>query len=278
VKNHQSFYLFTGKGGVGKSTLSLAFTKFLRDQGVNASWVTIEQTSYDQFTSESLDNDWDIPKIKLNIEGCAEGYISKKLGSALVAKWITKTAFFRALVNMIPGFSYVILMGKMLDLIKNSPTPLTLVLDAPASGHALALLEATSNFKEIFQSGMLYEDTKKMLEQMHYPNFLNIFITTLPSELSYHESEELEKEIKKLGPFETHLLLNNSLLTWEKELSTAPKVLQDKLKFEKELIIESGGKFLAHFPYSTSVKANDLYKVFFSGLEKLISPNKRGSQ
>jgi anion-transporting ArsA/GET3 family ATPase len=269
VKSQSKLYLFTGKGGVGKTTLSLAFTRYLREQGVNAQWITFSQVSFDQSHLDQTHKEWNFPQIKLEIETSAEGYIAKKLGSSLVAKWVTKTSFFRALVNMIPGFSYVILLGKMLDMIKNSEEPLTLVLDAPASGHALAMLEATGNFQEIFQAGALFDDTKKMLDQLHSPDFLNIFIVTLPTELSLHESQELTDHIKKLGFSGSDLVLNYSLQSFENEFKDAPDILKSKLEHEKQLITENVQTFKSRFDYSSARDANKVYQDLLHGLRKL---------
>ena len=264
-------YIMTGKGGVGKTTLSLAFTEWLREQGVNAKYVTLAQSSFDQKTSSHQnDSTQHIPKEYLTIEECAEGYITKKLNSSFIAKWIVKTAFFRSLINMIPGFSYVIFLGKMLEMIKSSNDNLTLVLDAPASGHTLTMLEATGNFKDIFQAGLMFEDTEKMLNYLYQDRLVQINIISLPTMMSLQEASELQENIKKIGPWESKIFMNHSLKGWEPEIKKAPYALNAKLQQEIDVMNQFQTTISGQFPYSAELKYDGVYKDLHHELKRLI--------
>ncbi|MBY0515659.1 MAG: hypothetical protein K2P81_02040 [Bacteriovoracaceae bacterium] len=266
-------YIFTGKGGVGKTTLSLAFTQWLREQNLSATYLTLSQQALSDerasYPTQSL-NEWgNIPHIHLELEECAEGYISKKLGSSMLSKWIVKTAFFRALVNMLPGFGYVISVGKVLDMLNEDPQ-LIIVLDAPASGHALAMLEATSNFREIFQAGLVFDDTEKMLKRLYDEKHTGVRILTLPTSLSMQEAVELKTSVQKLAPLDTKIFLNHSLESWTTELSDAPVAMKEKLSLELEVIEEFKNDLSASIPYSASSSAKEIYQDIKSSLEKFV--------
>lgn len=257
-------YIFTGKGGVGKTTLSLAFTRWLQEQGHAATYLTLSQQALSDEgpREEKLPAGWEnIPHVHLELEDAAEGYITKKLGSALLAKWIVKTAFFRALVNMLPGFGYVISVGKILEMLHTDPK-LIIVLDAPASGHALTMMEATGNFREIFQSGLVFEDTEKMLAKLYDPKHTGVRIMTLPTALAMQEALELKEAIHKLAPLDAKIYLNHSLASWSDALKDAPLALKEKLRLEAEVMEAHPQDVVGRFAYS----AQNLYQDVKSDL------------
>ncbi len=255
-------YIFTGKGGVGKTALSLAFTRWLQEQGHSATYLTLSQQALTDDTAhiDELPAGWEkVPHIHLELEAAAEGYITKKLGSALLAKWIVKTAFFRALVNMLPGFGYVISVGKILEMLHADPQ-LIIVLDAPASGHALTMMEATSNFREIFQSGLVFEDTEKMLAKLYDPQHTGVRIMTLPTTLAMQEALELKEAVHKLAPLNAKIYLNHSLKSWSEAIQDAPLALKEKLRLEAEVMELHSQDVAGRFAYSAHPDAAGMYQ------------------
>src|SRR5690606_32382499 len=152
-------------------TLAKAFTRYLQEQKINATYLTFATSSLGDVSGNNSFEEVDgIKHLALDLEKSAQGYIEKKLGSKMVASWIVKTPFFRALVNMIPGFNYLIYLGQTLEMAEADES-LVFVLDSPASGHALTMIEATSNFGQIFGSGLVFEDTNKMLSRLNDPDY-----------------------------------------------------------------------------------------------------------
>ena len=265
-------YIFTGKGGVGKTTLSLAFTRWLNEQGHQATYVTLSQQSMGDGDGpqERMPPGWhNVPHAHITLEESAQDYITKKLGSQLVAKWIVHTAFFRALVNMMPGFGYVISLGRILETLQDNAGKI-FVLDAPASGHALTMMEATGNFREIFQAGLVFDDTEKMLKKLYDPGHTGVRIFTLPTTLALSEALELKGAIHQLAPLDARVFLNHSLVGWQEELSGAPAALLDKLRLEEEALAQHSADITAQLPYSTAVQADALYQDLRPHLQRLL--------
>jgi arsenite-transporting ATPase len=237
----KNLYIFTGKGGVGKTTLALCFARYLQLKNKPVTYISLSQQ---KLSDEKKDDQaklkiWpELDQKHLELEECAEGYIQKKLNSQMIAKWVVKSAYFRALVNMLPGFGYLISLGKLLEMIHESSDERILVLDAPASGHALTMLEATQNFKEIFQSGLVFEDTNKMLAKLYDPNHTAIRIISLATSLAMQEAVELKESIKKLSKLEPSIYLNQSIIPWREHLTDAPAALMEKLNLEVSVMDE----------------------------------------
>src|SRR5690606_37294186 len=104
------------------------------------------------------------------------------------------------------------------------------------SGHALTMLEATQNFQEIFGSGIIFEDTKKMLKLLTTKGFAQVNIICLPTAMAIHEGMELKEEIAKALSIEKHIFCNNVLNLPGSDPKDLPDFLNKKIAGEKEVL------------------------------------------
>lgn len=272
MENKKRFYIFTGKGGVGKTTLALSFCKFLESKNKKYIYAYIKNSKIDS-SSKPLDESIHLAKelgintLGLDLLDCSRGYISKKLKSKTIASWIIKTPFFQSLINMIPGFSYVIYLGQLLEMLVDDPE-LTITLDSPSSGHALTMLESTKNFNEIFQDGTVYEDTNKMLKVLQANDFTKINIITLPTLLAIHEGEELKESLNKVHNFSTDIYSNNCLNEYLNE--ELPDFLQAKIKNEKQAISENKEHIKNQIAYSMAHSSKEVIKDLVPSMQNLV--------
>jgi hypothetical protein len=264
-------YIFTGKGGVGKTTLSKAFVRYLTEHDHEAIYLTFKTQSLGDVhggTAESLKHG--IKEVALDLEECARGYIEKKLNSKMISSWIVKTPFFRALINMVPGFSYLIYLGRILEMGRDNPR-LIIVLDAPASGHALTMVESTTNFRQIFESGVIFDDTNKMLSRLNDPDYTKINVVSLPSQMSWQEAIELKTGLNERTPVAVDIIVNNCLyLIVEQNLSDLPQGLKDKVLNEKHLIDENQAQMRCILPHSLAKDGDSIQRELVGSLSKLI--------
>ena len=265
-------YIFTGKGGVGKTTLSKAFVRYLVEHDHEAVYLTFKNQSlsdsHKDVTSEATVQG--IREIYLDLEECARGYIERRLNSKLIAGWIVKTPFFRALINMVPGFNYLIYLGKVLEMGKDNPR-MIVVLDAPASGHALTMVESTTNFQQIFESGIIFEDTHKMLSRLNDPSYTKMHIVSLPSQMSWQEAIELKTGLNERTPVEVHITVNNCLYPLvEQNLSDLPPGLREKALNEKQLLDDHREEMQCILPHSLGTNSKTVELDLVGSLSKLI--------
>jgi len=264
-------YIFTGKGGVGKTTLSKAFVRYLTEHDHEAVYLTFRNQAigHSHKGNEDLLKNG-IREITLDLEESAKGYIEKKLNSKIIGSWIVKTPFFKALINMVPGFSYLIFLGKVLEMGKENPR-LIVVLDAPASGHALTMVESTSNFQSIFESGTVFEDTGKMLARLNDPEYTKIHVVSLPSMMSWQEAIELKSGLKERTPVEVDITVNNCLYSLVQDnVNALPTGLRDKALNEKQLIDSHQNEMRCILPHSLANNPLDMEMDLVGSLSKLI--------
>jgi anion-transporting ArsA/GET3 family ATPase len=264
-------YIFTGKGGVGKTSLSKAFVRYLVEHDHEAIYCTFKSQSLGEESSGSIEKNLNgIKELYLDLEDCARGYIEKKLNSKLIAAWIVKTPFFRALINMVPGFNYLIYMGKILEMGNENPR-LIVVLDAPASGHALTMIESTTTFRQIFESGVIFDDTTKMLGRFNDKNYTKIHIVSLPSLMSWQEAIELRAGINQRSPVDTAITVNNCLFPLvENDLADLPPNLKEKAMNEKQLVEENKSQMQCILSHSLQNSPEAIERELVGALSKLI--------
>jgi arsenite-transporting ATPase len=272
LEKTKRLYVFTGKGGVGKTALSLAFCKYLKSQNKKCLYTyfknsKIESAQNSPDESLTLANSLGVETLGLDLRNCARNYIAKKLNSKTIALWITKTPFFQSLLNMIPGFSYVIYLGQLLERMIDEPE-LIIVLDSPSSGHALTMLESTKNFNEIFQDGIVYEDTKLMLNILQRDDFTKVNIITLPTLLALHESQDLKSSIHDVFSYETRIHCNNCLNSFESD--SLPEFLKSKIKNEEKALAENLDEITNQISYSMAQTNNEVIKDLVPSMQNLV--------
>lgn len=230
-------YIFTGKGGVGKTSLAMAMTKHLEHQGLQ-----VQYNSFYQDPERTLWKELSLPVLDIELFSSAETYIARKLKSTTIASWIMKTHFFKSLFQMVPGLGHMILLGNIIDELEKHPD-LIVVLDSPASGHALTMFESSSNFKKIFRAGLIVKDIERMHNFLATPNHLKTVVVTLATELAMNEARDLKAELdhNSTGPdLNVDIMVNDSFLKYLKDHniseSDLPEFLAKKIELEKDII------------------------------------------
>jgi anion-transporting ArsA/GET3 family ATPase len=227
-------YVVTGKGGVGKTALALALTKAMNDQGYHAVY-----NSFDTEPPYEILKRLELPYIHHSVEESAQVYIGLKLGSPTIGKWVMMAPFFKALFNMLPGLSSMILLGHLIKQLE-SQSHLHMVIDAPASGHAMTMFEAPFHFRDMFKKGLIVDDIERMLAFARAPQGLNTIITTLPTELSVQEAGEFINFMKRINVGSNNIVINQDLEQFFKinniSANDLPPFLKEKLNSEEAIL------------------------------------------
>lgn len=234
------FFFVTGKGGVGKTTLSMAITKSLADQGKKALYVSFDENQYHS-SLEKLK----LPHQKISIEESSIDYIAKKIKSKIIAKTIVKTPFYKSLSSIVPGFDNIILLGKVYELLKDPE--LSIVLDAPATGHAMTTIESLQTFKKVFNQGIVFNDIQAIANTLLSEDFTQIISVSLPEKLVDTETEEFRKQLQDRGILSTKII--NKVLSLSNDInekdSQLPNIILKKIEREQD--------FLKSIPNATQI-------------------------
>lgn len=257
---HRRLYIFTGKGGVGKTTLAMSFTKQLQLEGKNVLYYC-----FYQLPEKKLWNALKLPVLELDLEKSAEIYIGKKLNSKTIASWIMMTHFFKSLFQILPALGHMILLGHIIDELEKNPD-LIIVLDSPASGHALTMFESSTNFKNIFKTGLIVKDIERMQNFLNTESNIATYIIANPTDLAITEARELQKELSEKT---SSIIINNSYKKFFElnhlDTTQLPSFLESKLTAEREMNLT-----VTTFPHLTTNVPEELIRELMPFTKELV--------
>ena len=238
---NRKLFIFTGKGGTGKTSLALAWAKYLIKKKRKVLLNDVGQNP-----DFELRRTLKIPYLNLDMNSCMKDYMAHKLGSVIISNWIMDTSFFKSLFKILPSLSYITYLGKIIKTLQEDQS-LTIVIDAESSGHALAMLESPFNFKDIFLSGLLVEDLHQIINYLSDQNNTTIFTLCNPSNMAITETQELISKISELGIPEVYPIINNSY--HKAGINNPPDFIKKKINLEKKSMKDTGFQEVMMLPH-----------------------------
>jgi anion-transporting ArsA/GET3 family ATPase len=180
----------TGKGGVGKTTVaaSLARVAARRGKRVIVCEVAAEETGHDEVELAP-----GIHSIAVDPEQAMREYLSDQVGGAL-SKVMTSSRVFTYLAAAAPGLRELLMIGKVWDLAqldqrRTGDTPYDLViLDAPATGHALGMLRTPRTFRDVARVGPISRQAGRLDAFLTDPQLTGIVAVAAPEEMPVNET------------------------------------------------------------------------------------------
>lgn len=210
---------FTGKGGVGKSTLAWATALACHHQGKKVAVVGWQPLGKDEPppVARELGIDW----IGLETLAAFREYALQIIRFQKLYDSVLDNKVLRTFVLAAPGLADAVVGGKIWDLYHNARYD-TLIIDMPSSGHARSFFKSPLGLQKIFKVGFIARDTERVCALFRSPE-TRLDLVALPEELPLVECRELKESLAPLHPFSFgYLHLNQCLPDWVK---TSPDVL-----------------------------------------------------
>lgn len=208
--NQQSFtarpYVFvSGKGGVGKSLVAAALAAGAVEAGRRTLLVETGDRSYfrDFLELSQVDH---VPRASglgfdLAIwsgESCLREYVLHLLKLERIYKIFFENKVMKALVNVAPGLGEIAILGKVTSGIRRVGPSMnydTIVVDLPATGHALAMFRTPKGMAEAIQIGPIAQHSGEIDRLLRDPAISGLVVVTLLEELPIAETEEFVKAV-----------------------------------------------------------------------------------
>jgi arsenite-transporting ATPase len=201
--------IFCGKGGVGKSTLSLAFAISHAARGRKVLLVTSHPLG-ELAVSVSLAGLREAePRAAANLfvvnidpKEVLRTAIGRNIGSRILSETIFASRIYQSLVEVVPGLKEIAFIARMRELSLQGTGPEAphgfdlLVWDAPATGHFLRTLETARNF-DSYLSGPLAVLGKDVAAFLSAPANLVIHPVAIPEEMAIQETTELCEKLTR---------------------------------------------------------------------------------
>jgi anion-transporting ArsA/GET3 family ATPase len=202
----------TGKGGVGKSTVSAALGLAAARRGRRT---IVAELSYQDRIARAFhgedshfaeveigDGLW---TISIDPQHALEEYLRMQIRVKAMADLLSGSRVFQYFAVATPGMSELVTMGKVWELAQSERRTKgamrydLVIVDAPATGHGVAMLTSPRTFAEIARVGPIANQGRAIHETVTDAHHTGIVAVALPEEMPVNETlmlgETLEREL-----------------------------------------------------------------------------------
>lgn len=249
------FVYVTGKGGVGKTTVSAALARAMAARGrrvllcmCNAKERLSGMLGSQPIGSEIVHVAPNIDAVNMVPEKCLEEYGVLMLKSKTLYDALFDNKYVRTFFNAVPGMSEWSMLGKAwwhtTELLSGKTTDEreppygdgwkyeTVIVDAPATGHGVDMLKVPRVLLEVAPGGPLRRDADRAWRLFQDPSHSGVILVTLPEEMPANETIELATAVRDLGLPIPRLVVNAllpPLFTREQRAQVVDQAKDDRL-------------------------------------------------
>src|ERR1700761_50709 len=200
--------IVTGKGGVGKTTVSVALGMRTAAEGKrtivcevasqeNASRM-FDHTTVGFHEVELEKNLW---VISIDPEESMREYVLLQLKVRAMRDMLFRSRIFNYLTAATPGLKELVTIGKIWELarldrkVKTGRMYDTVIVDAPATGHGVGFLQTPRTFANIARVGPIHSQAQTLDDFITDHQTTGVAIVALPEEMPVNESAALEHDL-----------------------------------------------------------------------------------
>jgi anion-transporting ArsA/GET3 family ATPase len=198
----------TGKGGAGKTTVAAALGLAAARRGKRV--VLCEVAEQDRlaalFGANATHAETELAPglftVSVDPEQAKQEWLHYQLKSRTLAGVLGGSRVFQYLTAAAPGLSELVTIGKIWDLAQlerrtgGSVFDLAIV-DAPATGHGLAMLRAPSTFAAVARVGPIGRQAEKIDRFLRDAEHTGVITAALPEEMPVNETVEFERALRR---------------------------------------------------------------------------------
>ncbi len=200
--------IVTGKGGVGKSTVSLALALAAAGRGkrtILCEVASSEHLSHVFHSSEigyheveMAENLW---AISIDPDESMREYVLLQLKVKAMRDLLFRSRIFTYLTAATPGLKELVTIGKIWELalddrkVKSGRRYDTVIVDAPATGHGVGFLQTPRTFANVARVGPMRQQAEALDEFIRDRERTGVAVVSLPEEMPVNETAKLERDL-----------------------------------------------------------------------------------
>jgi anion-transporting ArsA/GET3 family ATPase len=185
----------TGKGGVGKSTVANALAVAAAGRGRR---VLVAEVGGEQSEEEPAgDGLW---RVGIDPDAALREWLGKQVGGPAL-RVLSRSQAFGYFVAAAPGVKELITIAKVWEMAQETrwtgaaQTYDLVVVDAPASGHGIAMLKTPDTFGEIAPTGTIKRQAGKVRAMLRDADRTAYVAVATPEEMPVNETLELQDKL-----------------------------------------------------------------------------------
>jgi len=198
----------TGKGGVGKSTISLALGLRAAAEGRRTIVCEVggQETAARVFRKgeigfnevELAPNLWGI---SIDPDESLREYLLLQLKVRAMRDLLVRSRIFSYLAAATPGLKELVTIGKIWELaqperrVKKGREYDLVIVDAPATGHGVGFLQTPRTFAGIARVGPVHSQAQALDSYLTNHDLTSVAIVALPEEMPVNETASLETQL-----------------------------------------------------------------------------------
>jgi anion-transporting ArsA/GET3 family ATPase len=211
----------TGKGGVGKSTVSIALGLLAARRELRTIVVELQSQervqrafSHHREHFQELELAPRLFTISVDAQRAMEEYLRVKTGP--LGQVIGSSRLFQALAMATPGMRELLSMGKVWELTQlqrrtRGAGPYDLVIvDAPATGHGVGFLRTPKTFADIARVGPIARQARQIQATIEDAELTAVVAVATPEEMPVNETLSLRDALDREG-FALDLVIANAV-------------------------------------------------------------------
>jgi anion-transporting ArsA/GET3 family ATPase len=198
----------TGKGGTGKTTVAAALGLLAARAGKRT--VVCEVAEQERLaalfgvapighTERELAPG--LSGVSIDPERAKSEWLRHQLKSGALAGMLGHSRLFQYLTAAAPGLSELVTMGAIWDLAQlerrmGGATYDLAIVDAPATGHGIALLRSPKTFADIARVGPIHRQAMRIHSFVTDPKATGVLAVALPEEMPVNETIDLGERLR----------------------------------------------------------------------------------
>ena len=193
---------FTGKGGVGKSTVTAATALLAAEQGKRVLLVEVDAKNNLTALFEHAPVGFEprqvhpgVYAMQMDTEASLREYLKVQARVPVFGRIGPMARAFDFVATAAPGVKEILTVGKICWELRESLNGRAdwdlIVVDAAATGHVISQLDAPGAIQELVQVGPIRNQTGWMVELLSDPALTALNVVTSPEEMPVNETIEL---------------------------------------------------------------------------------------
>ena len=229
--------IVAGKGGVGKTTVSAALARMAAEAGLSVLIVDVEGKG-GLPAAFGRDDILTYDEVVLMSDGGGEAQVRARAltpdqalleyleehGMGRISRRLLSSGALDVVATAVPGIKDILVLGKVKQLERARAADL-IVVDAPASGHAVTFLTSASGLLDSMRVGPIRSQAQDVVDLLSDPARCQVLLVTLPEETPVNEVVETAYKLEDRVGVSLAAVVVNGVYPPRPDLDADPSLL-----------------------------------------------------